>query len=91
MSEDSQNLNHRSTAAKNAAQKLSVETRQDIVTWFLRSGLGPMYLRHRPERNLTPEELGALMAIKFDHEKDMMHHDLGVQIDEWRERGGFSE
>lgn len=69
-----------------SASKLSTETRQDIVEWVIRAGLGPLFLIQHPHQNFTNQEVGSLMSVTFDHEKDPIHYDVCAKIDEWRQK-----
>ncbi len=70
--------------AQSIASELDTETKNEIVEWAIRAGLGPLYLKQTEGRDFSPETLGNLLSIRFEPQTDLMHHKVADTINEWQ-------
>lgn len=69
--------------ATRAVDRLDLQLKRELARWVIRCGLGPAFARQRSDVDLSPDELGALLAISFDGRDDPLHDDLYRQLTEW--------
>lgn len=72
--------------AERAIESIDDKTVEAMAKWVIRAGLGPLFNLQNQAVDITPQEMGAIMSIKFEPENDPVQHDLVTRIDEWRDR-----
>lgn len=62
--------------AQHVVEHIRPETRQALLEWTVRAGLGPVFVQQAQDHDFTAEEVGSLLALSFDPEKDPVHNTL---------------